>query len=66
MLARVARHAATVRVARQARAFCAVADQDSIVKGISSGADYGDDKIFLESEYGKIQKVKNLFFLIIY
>lgn len=34
MLARVARHAATVRVARQARAFCAVADQDSIVKGI--------------------------------
>lgn len=34
--------------------------KDSIVKGISSGADYGDDKIFLESEYGKIQKVKNL------
>jgi len=34
MLARVARSAATVRVARQARAFCAVTDPDEIVKGI--------------------------------
>ena len=34
--------------------------KDSIVKGISSGADYGDHKLFLESEYGEIQKVKNL------
>ena len=34
--------------------------KESVIKGISSGCDFGDHKLFLESEYGKIQKLKNL------